>query len=166
MDEGQLVSDNIILGLIRERIWEPDCKKGFLLDGFPRTMKQAEAMKEEHIEIDFVIEIRVPDAVIVKRMSGRRVHLPSGRTYHITFNPPKIQDIDDVTGEPLIQRDDDREITVRERLAVFHEQTEPLISYYSRWAESGEANAPRYVIVEGVGNVEDIRDRIFESLQS
>jgi len=166
MDEGQLVSDNIILGLIRERIWEPDCKKGFLLDGFPRTMKQAEAMKEEHIEIDFVIEIRVPDAVIVKRMSGRRVHLPSGRTYHITFNPPKIQDIDDVTGEPLIQRDDDREITVRERLAVFHEQTEPLISYYSQWAESGEANAPRYVIVEGVGNVEDIRDRIFESLQS
>ena len=166
MDEGQLVSDNIILGLIRERIWEPDCKKGFLLDGFPRTMKQAEAMKEEHIEIDFVIEIRVPDAVIVKRMSGRRVHLPSGRTYHITFNPPKIQDIDDVSGEPLIQRDDDREITVRERLAVFHEQTEPLISYYSQWAESGEANAPRYVIVEGVGNVEDIRDRIFESLQS
>ena len=166
MDSGQLVSDNIIMGLIRERIREPDCENGYLLDGFPRTLAQAEAMKNEHIDIDFVVEIEVPDAEIIKRMSGRRAHLPSGRTYHVLFNPPKIADVDDITGEPLTQREDDKEDTVRERLAVYHEQTEALTAYYSQWAASADSNAPRYVKIEGVGGVEDIRDRIFQSLQS
>ena len=165
MDSGQLVSDNIIMGLIRERIREPDCENGYLLDGFPRTLAQAETMKKEHIDIDFVVEIEVPDEEIIKRMGGRRAHLPSGRTYHILFNPPKIADVDDITGEPLTQREDDKEDTVRERLAVYHEQTEPLTSYYSQWAASTDSNAPRYVKIEGVGGVEDIRDRIFASLQ-
>lgn len=166
MDSGQLVSDNIIMGLIRERIRQQDCGNGYLLDGFPRTLAQAEAMKNEHIDIDFVVEIEVPDADIIKRMSGRRAHLPSGRTYHITFNPPKVADVDDVTGEPLTQREDDKEDTVRERLVVYHEQTEPLTAYYSQWAASTESNAPRHVKIEGVGGVEDIRDRIIEILQS
>jgi adenylate kinase len=164
MDSGQLVSDNIIMGLIRERIQEPDCENGYLLDGFPRTLAQAETMKKEHIDIDFVVEIEVPDEEIIKRMGGRRAHLPSGRTYHILFNPPKIADIDDITGEPLTQRVDDKEDTVRERLAVYHKQTEPLTAYYSQLA-SADSNAPRYVKIEGVGGVEDIRDRIFASLQ-
>ena len=164
MDSGQLVSDNIIMGLIRERIREPDCENGYLLDGFPRTLAQAETMKKEHIDIDFVVEIEVPDEEIIKRMGGRRAHLPSGRTYHILFNPPKIADVDDITGEPLTQRVDDEEDTVRERLAVYHKQTEPLTAYYSQWA-SADSNAPRYVKIEGVGGVEDIRDRIFASLQ-
>ena len=164
MDSGQLVSDNIIMGLIRERIQEPDCENGYLLDGFPRTLAQAETMKKEHIDIDFVVEIEVPDEEIIKRMGGRRAHLPSGRTYHILFNPPKIADVDDITGEPLTQRVDDKEDTVRERLAVYHKQTEPLTAYYSQWA-SADSNAPRYVKIEGVGGVEDIRDRIFASLQ-
>jgi adenylate kinase len=166
MDSGQLVSDNIIMGLIRERIREPDCENGYLLDGFPRTLAQAEAMKKDHIDIDFIVEIKVPDEEIIKRMSGRRAHLPSGRTYHVLFNPPKITGVDDVTGEPLTQREDDKENTVRERLAVYHEQTEPLTDYYSQWAASTDSTAPRYIKIEGVGGVEDIRNRIFENLQS
>ena len=164
MDEGGLVSDDIILGLVKERIAEPDCKNGFLFDGFPRTIPQAEALKEQGIDIDYVVEIDVPDEEIIKRMSGRRVHPASGRTYHVIFNPPKEEGKDDVTGEPLIQRDDDKEETVRKRLEVYHEQTEPLIEYYSRWAESGDAHAPKYVKVSGIGSVEEIRDRIFQAL--
>lgn len=163
MDAGELVSDDIIMGLIRERIQQPDCESGYLLDGFPRTLAQAEAMKAEGIGIDFVVEINVPDEEIIKRMSGRRVHLPSGRTYHVVFNPPEVNDKDDVTGEPLIQRDDDKEDTVRQRLAVYHEQTMPLIDHYSKWAEADD-RAPRYIRVGGVGTVEEIRDRIFASL--
>jgi adenylate kinase len=164
MDAGGLVSDDIILGLVKERISEPDCEKGFLFDGFPRTVVQAEALKTESIAVDAVVEIDVEDDEIIRRMSGRRVHLASGRTYHIHFNPPKVEGKDDATGEPLIQRDDDQEETVRKRLAVYHDQTEPLIDYYTRWAESGDAAAPRYVKVAGVGKVEEIRDRIFAGL--
>lgn len=165
MDAGELVSDEIIMGLIRQRVAEPDCGKGYLLDGFPRTLAQAEAMKAENIGVDFVVEIHVPDSEIIDRLSGRRVHLASGRTYHVTFNPPKMVDRDDVTGEPLIQRDDDSEATVRNRLAVYHQQTRPLISYYSDWAGSAEGDAPRYVRVEGTGSVEQIRDRILAGLE-
>lgn len=165
MDSGQLVSDDIIMGLVRERIREPDCSNGYLFDGFPRTLAQAEAMKSEGIEVDFVVEIAVSDEEIIKRMSGRRVHLPSGRTYHVLFNPPKETDRDDITGEPLIQRDDDKEDTVRERLAVYHEQTEPLIEYYSKQAKP-DTPAPQYVRIEGIGSVEQIRDNIFASLKA
>lgn len=165
MDAGDLVSDEIILSLIRERIEQPDCSGGYLFDGFPRTLAQAEAMKSEGIKIDFVVEIAVSDEEIIKRMSGRRVHLPSGRTYHVLFNPPRVEDQDDVTGEPLIQREDDKEDTVRNRLAVYHEQTKPLIKYYSDWTES-DNSAPRYVCVEGTGSVEQIRDRILEGMES
>jgi adenylate kinase len=164
MDSGGLVSDDIILGLVKERIAQPDCKKGFLFDGFPRTVVQADALKTEKITIDAVVEIDVQDGEIIRRMSGRRVHLASGRTYHVLFNPPKVEGKDDATGEPLIQRDDDREETVRKRLAVYHEQTEPLIEYYTRWAESDDRAAPRYVKVAGVGKVVEIRDRIFAGL--
>ncbi len=164
MDEGGLVSDDIILGLVKERIQEPDCANGFLFDGFPRTIPQADAMKDEGVSIDYVVEIVVDDDEIIKRMSGRRVHLASGRTYHVIYNPPKEEDKDDVTGEALIQRDDDQEETVRKRLAVYHEQTEPLVAYYSDWAESGDSKAPTYVRIDGVGGVEDIRDRIFSAL--
>ena len=164
MDEGGLVSDDIILGLVKERISEPDCKNGFLFDGFPRTIPQAEALKEQGIDIDYVVEIDVPDEEIIKRMSGRRVHPASGRTYHVIFNPPKEEGKDDVTGELLIQRDDDKEETVRKRLQVYHEQTEPLIEYYSKWAETGDGHAPKYVKVSGIGSVEEIRDRIFAAL--
>jgi adenylate kinase len=164
MDSGGLVSDEIILGLVKERIAQPDCGKGFLFDGFPRTVVQAEALKAENIPVDAVVEIDVDDDEIIRRMSGRRVHLASGRTYHIQFNPPKVEGKDDQTGEPLIQRDDDKEETVRKRLAVYHDQTEPLIEYYTRWAESGEEAAPRYVKVEGIGKVEEIRDRIFAGI--
>ena len=164
MDEGGLVSDDIILGLVKERIQEPDCANGFLFDGFPRTIPQADAMKDEGVSIDYVVEIVVDDDEIIKRMSGRRVHLASGRTYHVIYNPPKEEDKDDVTGEALIQRDDDQEETVRKRLAVYHEQTEPLVAYYSDWAESGDPNAPKYVRIDGIGSVEDIRDRIFSAL--
>lgn len=163
MDAGKLVSDDIILGLVRERIQQKDCAKGYLFDGFPRTLAQAEAMRNEGIDVDYVVEISVPDEEIIRRMSGRRVHLPSGRTYHVLFNPPRRDGVDDVTGEPLIQRDDDREDTVRRRLAVYHEQTQPLIGYYADWARS-DAAAPRYLRVEGVGDVEEIRDRIFAGL--
>lgn len=164
MDAGGLVSDDIILGLVKERIAKEDCARGFLLDGFPRTIPQAEAIKQQGIQIDSVIEIAVNDDEIIKRMSGRRVHPASGRTYHVMYNPPKASGKDDETGEPLIQRDDDKEETVRKRLEIYHEQTEPLISFYSNWAGSGEDNAPCYHKIEGVGSVEEIRDRIFAAL--
>ena len=162
MDEGGLVSDDIIMGMVKERIKDDDCKNGYLFDGFPRTIPQAEAMKEADIGIDAVVEIDVPDEEIIKRMSGRRVHLPSGRTYHVIFNPPKVEGKDDVTGEDLIQRDDDKEETVKERLRVYHEQTEPLIDFYRKEAEQGNL---KYVKVDGVGRVEEIRDAIFAGLE-
>jgi adenylate kinase len=164
MDEGGLVSDEIIIGLVKDRIKESDCANGFLFDGFPRTIPQADAMKEAEINIDFVVEIAVDDEEIVKRMSGRRAHLASGRTYHVIYNPPKVEGKDDVTGEDLVQRDDDKEDTVRKRLKVYHDQTEPLIEYYSKWGESGQANAPKYVRIEGIGKVEEIRDAVFKAL--
>jgi len=165
MDSGGLVSDDIILGLVKERVAQPDCEEGFLFDGFPRTVVQAEALKSEQVPVDAVVEIDVEDDEIIRRMSGRRVHLASGRTYHVVFNPPKVEGKDDVTGEPLIQRDDDQEETVRKRLAVYHDQTEPLIDYYTKWSESGDSAAPKYVKVAGVGKVEEIRDRIFAGLE-
>lgn len=164
MDSGGLVPDEVIIGLVKERIQESDCQKGFLFDGFPRTIPQADAMKAAGVAIDAVVEIDVPDEEIIKRMSGRRVHLASGRTYHVTFNPPKVEGKDDETGEPLIQRDDDQEETVRKRLDVYHAQTEPLVEYYKKWADSGEAGAPKHVRIEGVGKVEEIRDQIFKAL--
>lgn len=164
MDAGGLVSDEIILGLVKERITEADCKNGFLFDGFPRTIPQADSLKENGVEIDAVVEIDVDDSEIVKRMSGRRAHLASGRTYHVIYNPPKVEGKDDVTGEDLVQRDDDHEDTVRKRLEVYHEQTEPLIAYYSAWANSGEANSPKYVKVNGIGSVDEIREAIFAGL--
>ena len=164
MDSGALVSDEIIIGMVKERITEPDCAGGFLFDGFPRTIPQADAMKNAGIKLDFVVEIAVEDAEIIERMSGRRAHLPSGRTYHIKFNPPKVAGKDDVTGEDLVQREDDREETVKKRLDVYHQQTEPLIDYYGKWATSGVAGAPKYVRIAGVGRVEEIRDKIFAAL--
>jgi len=164
MDAGALVPDDIIIGLVKERIARNDCAKGFLFDGFPRTIAQAEALKKTGVRIDAVVEIDVDDNEIIKRMSGRRVHLASGRTYHVVFNPPKVEGKDDQTGEDLIQRDDDREETVRKRLTVYHEQTAPLIGFYSSWADSGDGNAPRYLKIRGVGSLEGIRDRIFSSL--
>ena len=164
MDGGGLVSDDIIMGMVKERIKEDECKNGFLFDGFPRTIPQAEALKEAGVDVDAVVEIDVPDAEIITRMSGRRVHLASGRTYHVTFNPPKEAGKDDVTGEPLIQRDDDQEETVKARLKVYHDQTEPLVAFYSEWAASGEAGAPKYHKIPGVGGVNDIRDAIFKAL--
>ncbi len=164
MDAGQLVSDEIILGLVKERTQQSDCAKGFLFDGFPRTLAQADALKSQGLDIDFVVEIDVDDEEIIKRMSGRRAHLASGRTYHVIYNPPAVEGKDDVTGEDLVQRDDDQEETVRERLRIYHEQTEPLIKYYSSWADSGEANAPQYLKVDGIGKVDEIRDTIFNAL--
>lgn len=164
MDAGQLVSDDIIIGLVKERIAEADCEKGFLFDGFPRTIPQADALKDAGVQIDAVVEIDVADEEIVKRMSGRRVHPDSGRTYHVTFNPPKVEGKDDVTGEDLVQRADDNEDTVRDRLKVYHDQTAPLISYYKGWNEEDAATAPSYVYVPGVGSVEEIRDKVFEGL--
>lgn len=166
MDAGKLVPDDVIIGLVKERIQEPDCAKGFLFDGFPRTIPQADAMKEAGVAIDAVVEIDVPDEEIIKRMSGRRVHLASGRTYHVVFNPPKVEGKDDVTGEDLIQREDDQEATVRKRLDVYHEQTEPLVDYYKKWMESGEAGAPKHIRIEGVGKVDEIRDAIFAALDA
>ncbi|MBT3887834.1 MAG: adenylate kinase [Nitrosomonadaceae bacterium] len=162
MDMGELVPDEIIINLVKERISEPDCKQGFLFDGFPRTIPQADAMKVAGVQIDYVIEVNVADLEIVKRMTGRRTHPASGRTYHVIFNMPKIEGKDDVTGEPLIQRDDDKEETVKKRLEVYHKKTKPLIEYYSEWSISGEQGAPEYVQIEGVGSVEKIRDSIFE----
>jgi len=164
MDAGGLVSDDIILGLIKERLQQPDCAKGFLFDGFPRTIPQAQALKDQGVKLDFVVEVDVPDEEIIKRMSGRRVHPGSGRTYHVVFNPPRIEGQDDLTDEPLIQRDDDKVETVRKRLDVYHSQTKPLVEFYSKWAENGEADAPQYVKVEGVGSVTEIRDEIFKAL--
>lgn len=164
IDRGELVSDAIIISLVKERIRQPDCAQGFLFDGFPRTIPQAEAMKVARVPIEHVVEVIVSDATIVERMSGRWVHLPSGRTYHLRFNPPKQDLKDDVTGEPLVQREDDREDTVRHRLAVYHRQTEPLIEYYSKWAATGDPAAPKHHRIDGVGKVEEVRDRIFAAL--
>jgi adenylate kinase len=164
MDSGGLVSDDIIIGLVKERIKEPDCEKGFLFDGFPRTIPQADALKDAGVTIDAVVDIDVPDEEIIKRMSGRRVHLSSGRTYHVVFNPPKVEGKDDATGEDLIQRDDDHEETVRKRLDVYHAQTEPLVNYYKNWEKSGNSAAPKHIRIEGVGKVDEIRDQIFAEL--
>ncbi len=166
MDSGALVSDDIIIGLVKERIKESDCAKGFLFDGFPRTIPQADAMKSAGVGIDVVVEIAVDDNEIVERMSGRRTHPGSGRTYHVKFNPPRIAGKDDVTGEALIQREDDKEETVKHRLDVYHQLTKPLITYYGDWADSGVDGAPRYARVAGIGKVEEIRDRIFAALAS
>lgn len=164
MDAGGLVSDDIIIGLVKDRLKQPDCANGYLFDGFPRTIPQADAMKEAGVGIDYVLEIDVPDDAIIERMSGRRVHQPSGRTYHVKFNPPKVAGKDDVTGEDLIQRDDDKEETVKKRLAVYHEQTEVLVDYYNNWAKSGQPGAPKYRKIAGVGPVETIRDKAFAAL--
>lgn len=164
MDSGSLVSDDIIIGMVKERIGQPDCAKGFLFDGFPRTLPQADAMKQAGIKVDYVVEIAVDDSAIIERMSGRRAHLPSGRTYHVKYNPPKVEGKDDVTGEDLVQREDDKEETVRKRLEIYHQQTMPLISYYGEWSASGDAGAPKYLKIPGVGKVEEIRDRIFSAL--
>ena len=164
MDAGGLVSDDIIIGLVKDRLKEADCQNGYLFDGFPRTIPQADAMKDAGVMIDYVLEIDVPDSAIIERMSGRRVHPASGRTYHLKFNPPKAEGVDDITGEQLIQRDDDHEETVRKRLSVYHEQTEVLVGYYNKWAESGQPGAPKYRRIEGVGPVEEIRDRAFAAL--
>jgi len=165
MDAGGLVSDDIIIGLVKERIKEADCANGFLFDGFPRTIPQAEAMKAAGVTIDYVVEIDVADDEIIKRMSGRRVHLASGRTYHIVFNPPKVTGKDDTTGEDLIQREDDSEATVRKRLEVYHSQTKPLVDYYATWATSGQPGAPRHVKIPGIGSVDTIRDAVFAALK-
>jgi adenylate kinase len=165
MDAGQLVSDEIIVALVQERLRQADCAKGYLFDGFPRTIPQADAMKAAGVPIDYVLEIDVPDAEIIARMSGRRVHLASGRTYHVKFNPPKVEGRDDATGEPLIQREDDREETVRARLAVYHAQTQPLVEYYAKWAAAGDPRAPRHCRISGTGGVEEIRDRAFAALK-
>ncbi len=166
MDSGGLVPDEVIIGLVKERIQEPDCEKGFLFDGFPRTIPQADAMKEAGVPIEAVVDIDVPDEEIIKRMSGRRAHLASGRTYHIIYNPPKEEGKDDVTGEPLVQRDDDKEETVKKRLDVYHDQTEPLIDYYKKWEATGEAAAPKYCHINGVGSLEDITKQIFTALDN
>jgi len=164
MDSGGLVSDDLIIGLVKDRLEQPDCKKGYLFDGFPRTIPQADALKLAKVGLDFVVEIAVPEQDIIERMSGRRAHLSSGRTYHIKFNPPKVAGIDDITGEPLVQRDDDKEETVRHRLSVYREQTRPLVDYYSKWAAAESTIAPRYRKVEGVGSVDDIKQKIFDAL--
>jgi adenylate kinase len=164
MDAGTLVPDDVIIGLVRERIKQPDAANGFLFDGFPRTIPQADAMKASGVMLDFVVEIDVDDAEIVRRLSGRRVHPASGRTYHLLFNPPKVTGKDDLTGDQLVQRDDDLETTVKKRLDVYHSQTKPLVAYYANWAKSAEPNAPRYVKIAGVGSMESIREQIFAAL--
>jgi adenylate kinase len=166
MDGGGLVSDNIIIGLVKDRLKQPDTANGYLFDGFPRTIPQADAMKAAGVAIDYVLEIDVPDSDIIDRMSGRRVHVASGRTYHVRFNPPKVEGRDDVTSEPLIQRDDDREDTVRKRLEVYHAQTRALVEYYSKLAAAGQPGAPKYRRISGVGPVEEIRSRAFDALAS
>ena len=164
MDAGQLVSDVVIIGLVKERLQQPDCAKGYLLDGFPRTIAQAEALKSAGIGIDYVLEIDVEDSEIVARMSGRRVHPASGRTYHVKFNPPKLAGTDDVTGEPLIQREDDKAETVMKRLEVYRAQTLPLVKYFQKWAATGAAEAPNYRRIAGVGSVDNIRMKVFGEL--
>ena len=163
MDSGGLVSDDIIIGLVKDRLQQADCQSGYLFDGFPRTIPQADALKHANVGLDFVVEIAVPEEDIIERMSGRRVHPASGRSYHIRFNPPKVAEKDDLTGEPLVQRDDDKEQTVRHRLQVYRDQTRPLVDYYSAWAAT-DAKAPRYRKVEGVGSVDDIKNKIFKAL--
>ena len=164
MDSGGLVSDDIIIGLVKDRLQQPDCKAGYMFDGFPRTIPQAEAMKAAGVPIDYVLEIDVPDQDIVERMGGRRVHLASGRTYHVKFNPPKVEGKDDETGEALIQRDDDQEATVRKRLEIYHSQTKPLVAYYTDWAASGDSAAPKVRKISGQGKVEEITTQAFEAL--
>lgn len=166
MDSGGLVSDDIIIGLVRDRLKAADCAKGYLFDGFPRTIPQAQAMRDAGVPLDYVLEIDVPDATVIERMSGRRVHVASGRTYHVAFNPPRVPGKDDLTGEELIQRDDDREETVKKRLEVYHAQTEPLVAYYSSWTAKGEPGAPKCRRVAGVGSVEAIRDAVMAALRS
>lgn len=165
MDSGALVSDDIIIALVKERLKHLDCINGYLFDGFPRTIPQADAMKDAAVPIDFVLEIDVPDDAIVERMSGRRVHPGSGRTYHVKFNPPKVAGRDDLTGEPLIQREDDKEETVKKRLAVYHAQTEPLVAYYRQWAASADPRAPEYRSVDGMGSVDGIKDAVLAALR-
>jgi adenylate kinase len=164
MDAGELVSDEIIIGLVIERMKQPGCANGYLLDGFPRTIAQAEAMRAAAIAVEVLLEIEVPDADIVERMSGRRLHLASGRTYHVRFNPPKVPGRDDITGDPLIQREDDREDVVRNRLQVYHSQTRAVVDYFRAWAARGEPGAPVYRRVDGVGTVEEVRQRVFDAL--
>jgi adenylate kinase len=164
MDAGGLVSDDIMIGLVKDRLQQDDCKNGYLFDGFPRTIAQADAMKDNGINVDYVLEIDVPDEAIVERMSGRRSHPASGRVYHVKFNPPKVDNVDDITGEPLVQRDDDKAETVMKRLAVYHNQTEVLLGYYDKWARSGTPGAPKYRRISGVGPVEQIRDAAFAAL--
>ncbi len=166
MDAGKLVSDDIILGLVKERLSRKDCENGCLFDGFPRTLAQAEALKQDDINIDHVIDIEVDDEEIIKRMSGRRVHLASGRTYHVLFNPPKQEGLDDVTGEELVQREDDSEETVRKRLDIYHKETAPLIDYYQQWERNGDSNAPRFSSVQGTGSVEEIKETILNVLDA
>ena len=165
MDSGGLVSDDIIIGLVKDRLQQDDCKAGYMFDGFPRTLPQADAMKDAGVPLDFVLEIDVPDGEIVERMGGRRVHLASGRTYHVKYNPPKVEGKDDVTGEALIQRDDDSEATVKKRLEIYHAQTKPLVDYYTKWSESGDAAAPKVRKIAGLGAVEDITARAFDALK-
>jgi len=164
MDRGELVPDHVVIELVRERVKQPDCAQGFIIDGFPRTVTQAEALRDAGTDIDCVVEIEIGDDEILRRMSGRRVHPASGRTYHIEFNPPQVPDRDDVTGEPLVQRPDDNEETVRRRIATYHSLTKPLVAYYMKWRESGDARAPLYVNIYGKGSVEHIRDKLFAAL--
>jgi adenylate kinase len=164
MDSGALVSDDIIIGLVKERLTQADCANGFLFDGFPRTIAQADAMKHAGVKLDLVLEIDVADATIIERMSGRRVHVASGRTYHLKFNPPRVAGVDDATGEPLIQREDDKEDTVRHRLTVYQNQTRPLVDYYSQWAQTGGPGAPRYAKIQGTGSVDEITARVMGAM--
>ena len=164
MDAGGLVSDDIMIGLVKDRLQQSDCQNGYLFDGFPRTIAQADAMKENGIGVDYVLEIAVPDEAIIERMSGRRSHPASGRVYHIKFNPPKVDNVDDITGEPLVQRDDDKAETVQKRLAVYHNQTEVLLGYYDQWAQSGLPGAPKYRRIDGIGTVDQIREAAFAAL--
>lgn len=165
MDAGKLVSDDIIIGLVKERIQQPDCSRGFLLDGFPRTLPQAEALRQQNVRIDIVIEIAVEDEEIVKRLSGRWMHPASGRTYHMLYQPPVVPGKDDLTGEALVQREDDQEKTVRKRLQVYHEQTKPLVTYYQQWAATHDKNAPCYLTLNGHQSVEKIQDEILNALE-
>lgn len=164
MDSGALVSDDIIINLVKERLTQNDCAKGYLFDGFPRTIPQAQAMKDADVRLDVVLEIAVPDQDIIERMSGRRVHVASGRTYHVKFNPPKVQGEDDQTGEALIQREDDQEATVRKRLEVYHSQTKPLVDFYQKWSAAGDAKAPRVRSISGVGGVDEITQRVLNAI--